>query len=204
VKKWLVLVCAGAALTACTAAEWNSINREFSAQQARSQLIDAKQRAILAINKPVLGRDGRPVTYWTKDGGKKIASTPNVCAEPSPDALQATAAALSGAGNVSRGDLAAALQAAGSTSEAAGSFGLRTQTIQLLRDSYYRLCEAFLNDGLDSISYDVLQRRFQNHIIALLAVEQLTGAVVGAQARLSTLEEGQREIEGKKQQKSKA
>ena len=31
-----------------------------------------------------------------------------------------------------------------STSESVASIGLRTQTIQLLRDAYYRLCEAFL------------------------------------------------------------
>ncbi len=126
------------------------------------------------------------MTYENWLGVERIVTTPRVCAEPSPDALQATAAALAGSGSASRDDIQAALQLSGSTAESAASFGLRTQSIQLLRDSYYRLCEAFLSDGIDSIAFDVMQRRFQNHIIAILAVEQLTGVVRGGQARVST------------------
>ena len=119
-----------------------------------------------------MGPDGEPV--------RDLA----VCVEPSPDALQATATALAGA--VSGETLKTALNLSVSTSESVASIGLRTQTIQLLRDAYYRLCEAFLNDGIDSIAYDVLQRRLQNQIIALLAVEQLTGTVKAGQVALNT------------------
>lgn len=133
----------------------------------------------------------RPVFTDNKGNVKTIGrhmpkplTTPVICAEPSPDALQATAAALAGSGSSEKA--AAALSVAFSNAEAATSIGLRTQAIQLLRDSYYRLCEAYLNDGIDSISYDVLQRRFQAQITTLLAIEQLTGATRAAQNSVTT------------------
>lgn len=175
---------AGLALTvsACTEAEWRSINRDFNPTHGNSKLIDAKQRALISVKRPLIGADGK----YVRDGKDGIVTTVTFCAEPSPDALQATASALAGAASGSKGAIEAAFSLALSGSENVASIGLRTQTIQLLRDSYYRLCEAYLNDGLDSIGYDVLQRRVQNQIIALLAVEQLTGAVVASQAALST------------------
>ena len=167
-------------LSACAGAEWNSINWGFNPTDGDSRLIDAKQRAILSVRRDVIGADGRRVIGPDGKPVKDLA----VCVEPSPDALQATAAALAGA--VSGETLKTALNLSVSTSESVASIGLRTQTIQLLRDAYDRLCEAFLNDGIDSIAYDVLQRRFQNQIIALLAVEQLTGTVKVGQVALNT------------------
>ncbi len=171
-------------LSGCTAAEWDSINRPFNPSHGDSRLIDAKQRAIISINRPVLGADGTPVY----DNKKKPVLNLAICAEPSPDALQATATALAGAGTSDAAKAAVNLSL--STSGSAASIGLRTQAIQLLRDAYYRLCEAYMNDGLDAIAYDVLQRRYQNQIIALLAVEQLTGAVTAQQAALNTTASG--------------
>ena len=170
------------AVGACTEAEWRSINRDFNPTHGNSKLIDAKQRALVSVKRPLIGADGE----YVRDGKNGIVTAVTFCAEPSPDALQATASALAGAGSLSKEAVQAAFNASFSGSESAASIGLRTQTIQLLRDAYYRLCEAYLNDGLDSIGYDVLQRRVQNQIIALLAVEQLTGAVVASQAALST------------------
>ncbi len=177
-----ILVAAG--LSGCTAAEWDSINRPFNPSHGDSRLIDAKQRAIISINRPVLGADGTPVY----DNKKKPVLNLAICAEPSPDALQATATALAGAGTSDAAKAAVNLSL--STSGSAASIGLRTQAIQLLRDAYYRLCEAYMNDGLDAIAYDVLQRRYQNQIIALLAVEQLTGTVTAQQATLNTTASG--------------
>lgn len=177
-----ILVVAG--LGGCTAAEWDSINRPFNPSHGDSRLIDAKQRAIISVNRPVLGADGTPVY----DNKNKPVLNLAICAEPSPDALQATATALAGAGTSDAAKAAVNLSL--STSGSAASIGLRTQAIQLLRDAYYRLCEAYMNDGLDAIAYDVLQRRYQNQIIALLAVEQLTGAVTAQQAALNTIASG--------------
>ena len=170
-------------LTGCTAAEWDSINRTFNPTSGDSRLIDAKQRAIISVRRPELDANGRPVLY--QEGHKvKKSSSLVVCAEPSPDALQATATAL--AADASSEQVEAVLKLALSNTNTAASIGLRTQTIQLLRDAYYRLCEAYLGDGIDSIAFDVMQRRFQNQITALLAIEQLTGTVTAAQAGLNT------------------
>ena len=111
-----------------------------------------------------------------------------VCTEPSPDARRRRLRALAGGASKKGVDegLEALLNFSGSTAESAASIALRTQTIQLLRDAYFRLCEAYLNDGLDAIAYDVLQRRFQSQIVALLAVEQLTGAVKAQQVAFNT------------------
>ena len=171
-------------LTACTGAEWNSINRSFDPTKGDSRLIDAKQRAIISVRRELLDKEGKPINTERKEPVTVLS----VCAEPSPDALQATATAL--AGTEGGEALESYLNLSFSNSETAASIGLRTQAIQLLRDAYFRLCEAYLNDGLDAIAYDVLQRRFQNQIVALLAVEQLTGTVTAAQATLNTSASG--------------
>jgi len=144
----------------------------FDVSSGESRLVEAKHRAILSVKRTVFGSEGQPVL---DDRGRPVASV-SVCAEPSPDALQSTALALGG--KASAKALEALLSVSYARSETQTYVGLRTQTIQLLRDAYFRLCEAFMNDGIDAIAYDVLQRRFQSQIVALLAVEQLTGAVV--------------------------
>ena len=153
----------------------------FKPADGDSRLVDATRRAIISVKRQVIGEDGR---FVIGPNGNPVTDLV-VCAEPSPDAIQATASAL-GLKISGKKKLEALFNLSTSTAESVASIGLRTQTIQLLRDAYYRLCEAYLNDGIDSIAYDVLQRRFQNQIIALLAVEQLTGAVKADQAALST------------------
>jgi hypothetical protein len=106
-----------------------------------------------------------------------------VCAEPSPDALSAISASFSGNASFAE-KFAGAL--AGSGSEAAGSLGLRTQTITILRDAMYRLCEGYMSGALDKTNFERLQRRYQNNMLGLLAVEQLTGAVVAKPITLTT------------------
>lgn len=125
----------------------------FMASYGYSQIMDIKERAIIA-----------------GDREQKV----RICAEPSPDAMSAMAMEFSGKGEtaskVSVG-VSAALQ------ESAAFVGLRTTSIQLLRDFGYRLCEAYLSGGIDKGQYDLLMRRFQKNVVALLAIEQLTGAV---------------------------
>lgn len=131
----------------------NSIHRKLDVSVGKGALIDIKQRAILV---------------------RKTETGLRVCAEPSPDALSAYAAELSA--QASEPDkITAALGV--STKEAASFVGLRTQSIQLLRDGFYRGCEAFLNEALRPEEYAFLTRRYQKYMVALLAIEQLTGAV---------------------------
>lgn len=148
----------------CTSGNFNSIHRTFNLDTNQSQLVDVKQRSIL-VSRSVT------TTYDKMGNGKVEMSAPRVCAEPSPDALSAYASAISAQGSDRLGDSAAF---SGSSSEQATAFGLRTQSIQLMRDAYYRACEAYLSNAIDDETYDVLIRRLNNQAIAYLAVEAIT------------------------------
>ena len=104
------------------------------------------------------------------------------CAEPSPDALSVAAASV-GAGAAATG--AGSASAAGSFAEGAGSIGLRTQTITLMRDALYRICEMYYGRGMNQTMVAQMHRRYQDVIVALLAVEQLTGPAIANQVVLS-------------------
>lgn len=105
------------------------------------------------------------------------------CAEPSPDALAAFAAATGiGASAPTEG----AVSAAGGVSSSAASIGLRTQSITLMRDSLYRMCEAYANGQLTAPQVMALLSRSQDLTAVVLATEQLTGAVIAHQAALSS------------------
>jgi len=136
-------------------AKLNSIARNFNVNNGEGQLIDAKQRAIIVVKQ--------------KDTNKIV-----VCAEPSPDALSAYATQLALEGKIPE---KAALKLAGSSQEGTSYIGLRTQSIQLLRDAMYRNCEAYANGALDKVQYGIASRRYQRSMVALLAIEQLTGAI---------------------------
>jgi hypothetical protein len=150
-------------LTAC--ADFNSIGRRtelpFEGDTKGVAIhLDAKQRVVFA---------------------KAFGA---ICAEPSPDALSAFANSLGAGVSVPQqgaGSLALALQ------ESAGSIGLRTQSIQLLRDSLYRTCEAYYSRAINSAQLMELHMRFQDVMVGILAIEQLTGATVAKQVGLSGL-----------------
>lgn len=97
-----------------------------------------------------------------------------VCAEPSPDSISALAHAGSGAFS---NDAINEVRAAFAQSESAAYVGLRTPTIQLLRDGMYRLCEGYMNGAVTSDHYVVLLNRYQEMMVGLVAIEQLTGVV---------------------------
>lgn len=105
------------------------------------------------------------------------------CAEPSPDALAAYAAALGFSGSKLPGD---SLSASGALNSVAGSIGLRTQSITLMRDTLYRNCEAALNGYLGPEQMAVLMSRSQDLTAVILAIEQLTGAVAAPPVTLNT------------------
>jgi len=126
---------------------------------------------------------GTPTTGVSMDAKQRlvlvnsVSSQRRMCAEPSPDALSALGASL-GASLVtgtSTKQLAAAL------GESSASIGLRTTSIQLMRDAMYRACEAYLSDGIKADEYADLQAHSQTLVVGLLAIEQLTGAVQAQQ-----------------------
>ena len=103
-----------------------------------------------------------------------------VCTEPSPDAIVAQAAqiAASGGGTFSGNSANAALAA--SQSEAAASIAMRTQSIQLLRDGYFRLCEAYMNHVLPKWQYQSTIAFVDEFIATVVAIEAIGGIVHAA------------------------
>lgn len=143
-------------------AQFNSLNWPI-ATEGKSVALDAKQRVVVSLK---------------KDNGPTV-----ICAEPSPDALSAYGASVGASARQTAGTQA---QLAGAFAEQAASIGLRTQSIQLMRDAMYRACEGYMSGGIEASDFYSLQRRFQNLTLGLLAIEQLTGAVKADQAALST------------------
>lgn len=153
-------------------ANFNSVYRKFETDDD-SVLIDAKQR-LIAIT--TLKEEGAKDT----SGNATTLTRTLLCAEPSPDALSAMSAAASASGSYKE----VSAQIAGSISEVASNIGLRTQTIQLLRDGMYRICEAYLNGALLPKEYVAEQRRYQVMTAGLLAIESLTTVVTPKQVVL--------------------
>lgn len=163
------LVCALLSLiTLQGCASWSTYNkqRDFIDAAPSVVFIDAKQRAIISTPAP-------------DDPTGRIR---RFCAEPSPDALAAIAA--TGGLNLSAANKGELGYAQG-FSEGAASIGLRTQSIQLLRDVMYSNCQAFLNQGVTGFGLETMQRRFQSTLVAVLAIEQLTGVTKANAVALS-------------------
>ena len=158
------LVVLGAITIGC--ANFNSVHRELTVSEGVGALIDIKQRAIFVLKKAT-------------PSGDVI-----VCAEPSPDSLSAYAAEIAAKAELPNG---VAAQLSGAFQESASFTGLRTQSIQLLRDSQYRICEAYMNGAISTSQYDLLARRYQKQTVALLAIEQLTGAFRSPSVTVNTI-----------------
>ena len=142
------------------------VNGVGSAVKTQILSMDAKQRAIIySTRKDPITKEEFTVT----------------CAEPSPDALSAISANLGGSLQNGAG---AAASLTSAVAESAASIGLRTQSIQLLRDGMYRSCEAFAAGAISKEEFNRQQRRYQNLMLSLLAIEQISGAVVAQQVGL--------------------
>ncbi len=157
-------------LVGCTAdANRSSIFRTYQPatdQKTQTALVDAKQRALFSA----------PGDFDEFDLSRKYI----ICAEPSPDAVSALSSAFStsfDAGFLSSGTGSGALAQA--LSEAVGKLGKRNATIQLLRDSLYRQCEAYMNGMISSYDYIRISDRYVDAMVTLLAIEQVTSPGAG-------------------------
>ena len=149
-----------------------TIFKEVNIDDGTGVSVDARQR----------------ITYVTKKGGPGTEGNRRqvVCAEPSPDAIVAQAAAL--AAQASGGTQAArgAAGVAASLSESAASIGLRTPTIQLLRDNLFRACEAYMNGAINSFQYNIMLTNMDRVMVSLLAVDVLGAAPVAPPVAIGT------------------
>jgi len=130
--------------------------------EEKSLLTDAKVRTV--VSRDV---DGRRI----------------VCAEPSPDALVAVAQAASAQAQVA-GKGAGGISF--SLSESAASIGIRTATIQLLRDGLYRACEAYANGAIDNFGYALILNKIDDVMVTLLGIEGLTRIPPATQVAIGT------------------
>jgi hypothetical protein len=119
--------------------------------------IDAKQRLMLVGNR----------------GG--ISPKRVTCTEPSPDALVAKAAVLAATANVTpeAGGGSGSGGISGGTSESAASIGFRDHTVQMLRDGYFRLCEAYLNGALTKEQYETMITNADTFMVVVSALQIL-------------------------------
>ncbi|MDB6441991.1 hypothetical protein PII47_01275 [Pseudomonas sp. 21TX0197] len=125
----------------------------------------------------VLEADERLLTYSTRTD-RSGKNTEVLCPEPSPDALKTLAGSLS----LEKEDVAAL---AAAFQESGASIGLRTHSIQLLRDQLYSICQAYGNSGITPSAYRMMLTRNQRNTVALMAIEQLTGVVRSPSVTLS-------------------
>ena len=131
--------------TGCAGPTFN----KFDVSTGESLSIDATQRIIL------VKQLYRPLPHMV------------VCAEPSPDAMTATSAALATSGGYGPFDWGVK----GSIIQDVTNIGFRTATIQLLRDGLYRACEAYMNEILDKSDYRLIVQNFDRLMVALLAID---------------------------------
>ena len=109
-----------------------------------------------------------------------VTKTGTACAEPTPDALQSYASSFGGALNAGTdgASFSDALRAN------AASVGLHSQSITLMRQQLFNICEYAQNNWLNDADVMLLMERSQDLTLGILAIEQLTGAVVARQAVL--------------------
>ena len=151
------------ALAACVGE--GHITEPFDLGKNQSLAIDAQQRVITNIALPP-GQERNRV----------------VCAEPSPDVMAAIAKSL-GAGIAATvtpptGGTAvdARAELARSYAQKLAQLGERTNTIQLLRDSLYRACEAYANGAITKTTYALLLSRYDSLAVTLAMGELAAGA----------------------------
>lgn len=144
------------ALSAC--ANLHTINRTTDLpNNGKAIHLDAPQRVI----------------YVMADG--------KACAEPTPDALQSYISSFGGTLNagVDSASISNALSAN------ATSVGLHSQSITLMREHLFNICQYAQNSWLNDADVMLLMERSQDLTLGVLAIEQLTGAVVARPATAS-------------------
>lgn len=155
-----------ASLAAC---DGGTIYKKGSLGSFQTLSVDARQRLV--------------VSGTRQSDGVRV-----ICAEPSPDALVAQAAVLSARDNFAgqTGAPSAGGSAVVGFQESAASIGLRTQSIQVLRDGYYRLCETYLNDAINREQYLAVIKNVDTFIAVSLAIDGLSNPKAAQNVAITT------------------
>ena len=99
---------------------------------------------------------------------------PVTCSAQSPDAITSKSFSAAFSGGTPTAGGGAGL----STSQAAAYVGMRTQTIQLLRDGYFRLCEAYQNRAISKEQYNLALTSMPDIFVTIMAIDAVAGASV--------------------------
>lgn len=139
---------------------------------------------------------GGEVAIGTTADTRLVFSSPNTsdntfrrtanitCAEPSPDiakiASEAFSASVSAGADAPifdgrQGEASVAGALGNSRAEHVAELGRRLATVQLVRDSLFRACEAYANGAIDETMYAIAISRFDDVMVALFATEMAQG-----------------------------
>jgi hypothetical protein len=170
---WATILAAGCSST---------IHKEAVIGGVDTLSVDAKQRLVLVGDRSPNGKD------------IEVGSVPPQqveCTEPSPDAIVAQAAALAagvdlngGSGNASGGGGIGA-----GFSESAASIGFRDHTVQMMRDAYYRMCEAYLNGAISERAYRNMVLNADTFMVVASALQTLGTNPVASPVAISAASE---------------
>jgi hypothetical protein len=162
----VVLCCVAVLACGCS----STIHKEADIGGTDTLSLDAKQRLLFVGTRVAQTRKGiEPKTVR--------------CAEPSPDALVAVQAVLSASGNAtnvgattdsngkSSGGGGGSGGLAARSTESAASIGFRDSSIQMLRDSYFRLCEAYMNGVLTDAEYEHMVTNADTYLAVASALQ---------------------------------
>ena len=109
-----------------------------------------------------------------------------VCAEPSPDVAKALSEGISLALAADiQGQGSGELQGSRSFAESIAQLGERLGTIQLLRDGFYRACEAYANGAISDTTYAMIVSGTDDVMATLMASEMAAGAFGRQQAAIA-------------------
>ena len=108
-----------------------------------------------------------------------------LCAEPSPNVFVVRSTAGGARANGQVNGQAASGGVAGASAEAGAGLGARTQTLELLRDAYYRACEGYANGIIDKEDYQSIIANIDSTMIALAAVDALGSATLAGNAAIA-------------------
>ena len=159
-------------LAGCTATSKDTFHLEQISidEQTSGIAIDAKQRLIWTPKRQIRTNNK------TKDGTVKYKEKRIICAEPSPDALTALSSNASTALDLAKGNETLGFNFEKAFSETSENIGKRTVTIQLLRDSLYRACEAYANGVINEFSYGLILSKLDNLMLKLVAIEEISSS----------------------------
>ena len=173
VRLWVNPIAVGVVIMVFVGCAPTSIFHKYKIadDEATSILIDAKQRAILAVARLDHAQQGGS----RKEASPELARRILVCAEPSPDALSIVSTSLNASAGMSiPSGVKGEPKIEKTLKEIAQTLGSRETTIQLLRDGLYRQCEAYLNGMIDADDYKELANRYVDAMVTLLAIERIT------------------------------